>query len=238
MQNYDIVCPDCGTPIEKEEEPCPNCGCPSNLYIKTPKKNIAKDSVFFCPDCGKIFQADSVPTICPVCGCPSSRFEEIQQQNESEQKSGGSKIVSIISIILFIGFGIGGFSYFQDHGTSRQIEDSNSYQSSSSSKTISSSDKESMRKISNHPWKCILEGDPHGACLLEVLSFSENGRGHCRTIRYAGGNVVKSSGFDFSYYIDGDKVYCEGSWEYTFKGGKLYDRNRNKQYKSGSDLFY
>ena len=126
MQNYDIVCPDCGKPIEKEEEPCPNCGCPSNLYIKTPKKNIAKESVLSCPDCGETFQADSVPSICPECGCPSSRFKEVYQQNESVQKSDRSKIDITIFIVIVIGIVIGS-RYFQDHGTSRQIEDSNSY---------------------------------------------------------------------------------------------------------------
>lgn len=235
MQNYDIVCPDCGTPIEKEDEPCPNCGCPSNLYIKTLKKNTAKESVLSCPDCGEIFQADSVPSVCPECGCPFSRFEEVHQQNEPIQES--DKIANWIVAVIVIGL-VTGSLYFTYFRTSRTIEESNGYLSSSSSKNMSDSDKERMRRISSHPWKCILEGDPYGTCLLEVLSFSENGRGYCRIITYAGGNAVKSSGFDFSYYIDGDKVYCEGSWEYTFRGGKLYDRHRNKRYKRGSDLFY
>lgn len=100
-----------------------------------------------------------------------------------------------------------------------------------------SANTESMYEISRHPWKRVIEGDPYGACLLEVLSFSENGNGNCREIRYAGGNVVSASNFSFPYYIDGEKVYCSGTWEYTFKGGKLYDK-QNHPYKSGSDLIY
>lgn len=110
------------------------------------------------------------------------------------------------------------------------------YSSSSKSSTMNNNNK-SMREISSHPWKRILEGDPYGACVLEVLSFSADGHGNCREIRYAGGNAVKASNFDFSYYIEEDKVYCEGSWEYNFRNGKLYDK-QNHQYKSGSDLFY
>lgn len=102
---------------------------------------------------------------------------------------------------------------------------------------------ESMREISRHPWKRVIAGDPYGKCLLEVLYFKENGQGTCYEKYYAGGNKVitpynkKPSSFDFSYYIDGEKVYCEGTWEYVFKGGKLYDKD-NHPYKSGSDLIY
>lgn len=31
---------------------------------------------FSCPDCGKIFEENSVPSSCPNCGCPSSEFKE------------------------------------------------------------------------------------------------------------------------------------------------------------------
>lgn len=106
------------------------------------------------------------------------------------------------------------------------------------SKSIMSNvDAENMREISSHPWKRVISGDPYGECILEVLSFAENGQGTCREIRYAGGNAIKSSNFRFSYYIDGEKVYCEGTWEYVFRGGKLYDKD-NHPYKSGSDLIY
>lgn len=98
-----------------------------------------------------------------------------------------------------------------------------------------SSDNISMREISRHPWKRVILGDPYGACLLEVLSFSENGNGNCRHIKYAGGNAVSASNFSFSYYIEGEKVYCSGTWEYVFRGGKLYDK-QNNPYKSGSSL--
>lgn len=106
-----------------------------------------------------------------------------------------------------------------------------------SSSSKSSNNDKSIREISNHPWKRIMDGDPYGSCLLEVLSFSEDGRGYCQEIRYAGGNKINASGFSFSYYIEGEKVYCEGTWEYNFRNGNLYDR-QNHMYKSGSDLLY
>lgn len=112
------------------------------------------------------------------------------------------------------------------------------------SKSIMSNvDAENMREISSHPWKRVIAGDPYGKCILEVLYFNENGQGTCYEEFYAGGNKVitpynkKPFSFDFSYYIDGEKVYCGGTWEYVFKDGKLYDKE-NHLYKSGSDLLY
>ena len=102
---------------------------------------------------------------------------------------------------------------------------------------------ESMREISSHPWKRVIAGDPYGKCILEVLYFNENGQGTCYEEHYAGGNKVTTpynknpSSFDFSYYIDGEKVFCEGTWEYVFKDGKLYDKE-NHLYKEGANLMY
>lgn len=31
---------------------------------------------YYCPDCGKTFEENSVPSSCPNCGCPSSAYEE------------------------------------------------------------------------------------------------------------------------------------------------------------------
>lgn len=31
---------------------------------------------YCCPDCGKVFEENSVPSSCPNCGCPSSAFKE------------------------------------------------------------------------------------------------------------------------------------------------------------------
>lgn len=102
--------------------------------------------------------------------------------------------------------------------------------------------KERMREISSHPWKRVIAGDPYGKCILEVLYFKDNGQGTCCEVHYSGGHKVitphnKPSSFDFSYYIDGEKVICEGTWEYVFKGGKLYDKE-NHLYKEGANLMY
>lgn len=33
--------------------------------------------MYSCPDCGKVFDENSLPSSCPNCGCPSSEFKEI-----------------------------------------------------------------------------------------------------------------------------------------------------------------
>lgn len=154
------------------------------------------------------------------------------------------KPLIIASIVLFAVAGILMLCrpYFNRLKFDNEISESTSY--CMNNKNINdnyssnrSDDNQAMYEISKHPWKRIISGDPYGSCVLEVLSFSEKGSGYCQEIYYAGGNKMKSSGFQFSYYINGDNVYCNGSWEYVFKKGKLYDKQKNK-YKSGSDLLY
>jgi len=42
---------------------------------------------YSCPDCGKVFEENSVPSSCPNCGCPSSEFKERELTAVSEQAS-------------------------------------------------------------------------------------------------------------------------------------------------------
>jgi len=144
-----------------------------------------------------------------------------------------SLVVIALGIVAAIGINI--YNVIEQNKRSRSTDFS--YVGNNTSVEGQSANTESMYEISRHPWKRVIAGDPYGACLLKVLSFSENGNGNCREIRYAGGNVVSASNFSFPYYIEGEKVYCSGTWEYTFKGGKLYDK-QNHPYKSGSDLIY
>jgi len=150
-------------------------------------------------------------------------------------KRAGIYSLVVIALGAFAAIGINIYNVIEQNKRSRSTDFS--YVGNNTSVEGQSANTESMYEISRHPWKRVIAGDPYGACLLEVLSFSENGNANCRHIRYAGGNAISASNFSFPYYIEGEKVYCSGTWEYVFRGGKLYDK-QNHPYKSGSDLIY
>lgn len=233
-----MVCPDCGQIIENKEQQCPNCGCPSE-YFKVTRNTNSKKYITVCPDCGKTWN-ELFPSQCDNCGCPSENF--IKQEVVLPSKQSSINVRSVVIIVILIVAGWYMYNNFLSNKSSYSTSSDNyepqgsHYNSYNSAKSQSVNTK-SMREISSHPWKRVISGDPYGACILEVLSFSENGNGNCREIKYAGGSAVKASNFSFSYYIEGEKVYCEGTWEYVFRGGKLYDK-QNHPYKNGSSLQY
>ena len=72
---------------------------------------------YCCPDCGKVFEENSVPSSCPNCGCPSSEFKEqtetpmdknISPSLESSNNFGAEHIVNgLASLNLTIGIIVG-----------------------------------------------------------------------------------------------------------------------------------
>ena len=80
---------------------------------------------FTCPDCGKVFQEDSVPNECSNCGCPSSKFVSknndinknipiIMEESKSKKQSSNFEVIlASLAFSLVIGGGICGVVYQQ-----------------------------------------------------------------------------------------------------------------------------
>ena len=97
---------------------CPKCGCSADSFISIGDSeatssisapsawrqnrgtgdNISnqptKGNKVICPDCGKIFDEEPIPSSCPNCGCPSSAFteREIADINKDTDFSSEEKI--------------------------------------------------------------------------------------------------------------------------------------------------
>lgn len=115
-----IKCPSCGYVMKDGETryACPKCGCSADSFIsigdseatsrnsapsawqqnKGTSDNISnqptKGNKVICPDCGKIFDEEPIPSSCPNCGCPSSAYvaKEIADANEDTNFSSEEKI--------------------------------------------------------------------------------------------------------------------------------------------------
>jgi hypothetical protein len=57
------------------------------------------------------------------------------------------------------------------------------------------------------------------------------------TKRYAGGNLIReSSGEWFSYRLDGNRIYIEGIYEFSFGAEGLVSK-RGERFESGDSLY-
>ena len=111
-KDYDVICPDCNSVIANENSDCSICGCPSNLFIKRAKTKFVYGEKLECPDCGKIFDEEPIPSSCPNCGCPSDKFKQHIEENTHQNSSTQNKnAFSAIFITLFIVGILGGFGY-------------------------------------------------------------------------------------------------------------------------------
>lgn len=78
-----INCPECGKEFSDKASTCPNCGCPTETFIKRSEFQGQPDT-FNCPSCGRPIPTDSVECLycnhrfilestkqkicCPECG--------------------------------------------------------------------------------------------------------------------------------------------------------------------------
>ena len=113
-------CPSCGYVMKDgiTRYACPKCGCSADSFIsigdgeatssisapsawrqnRGTGDNISnqptKGNKVICPDCGKIFDEEPIPSSCPNCGCPSSAFteREIADINKDTDFSSEEKI--------------------------------------------------------------------------------------------------------------------------------------------------
>ena len=113
-------CPSCGYVMKDgiTRYACPKCGCSADSFISIGDSeatssisapsawrqnrgtgdNISnqptKGNKVICPDCGKIFDEEPIPSSCPNCGCPSSAFteREIADINKDTDFSSEEKI--------------------------------------------------------------------------------------------------------------------------------------------------
>lgn len=91
-------------------------------------------------------------------------------------------------------------------------------------------------RLCSHPWKRI-HGNPYGTCLVVCIKFTKNGYGYLWMKRYAGGNLIHESGVEsFSYQLEGNRIYIEGTYEYSFGAEGLVSK-RGERYESGDSLF-
>lgn len=91
-------------------------------------------------------------------------------------------------------------------------------------------------RLCSHPWKRI-HGNPYGTCLVECIKFTKNGYGYLWMKRYAGGNLIhESSGERFSYQLEGNRIYIEGTYEFSFGAEGLVSK-RGERFESGDSLY-
>jgi hypothetical protein len=91
-------------------------------------------------------------------------------------------------------------------------------------------------RLCSHPWKRI-HGNPYGTCYVECIKFTKDGSGYLWTKRYAGGNLIReSSGEWFSYRLDGNRIYIEGTYEFSFGAEGLVSK-RGERFESGDSLY-
>ena len=105
-------CPQCGTPLTSENiKFCPECGCNLKALQRVDME---------CPDCGMVFDRQTIPNECPTCGCPSERFKvheddaEINAELITTPENEQPKKVSIKPFLITLLFVIAGclFIYY------------------------------------------------------------------------------------------------------------------------------
>ncbi len=237
-KDYDVICPDCNSVIANENSDCSICGCPSNLFIKRAKTKFVYGEKLECPDCGKIFDEEPIPSSCPNCGCPSDKFKQHIEENTHQNSSTQNKnAFSAIFITLFIVGILGGFGYLayskvqeaaeqarqEQYAKERtQQENERRAKEEETRKEQERKDKQRRHKLCVNKWN-YRHGSYYGENILESVGFSEDGSAWCSMTYYAGGNRIRTSSFDFYYSIKGDYIYVNGEKAYYFNGNVFED---------------
>lgn len=223
---HQYLCPDCGKLITDNSAQCPNCGCPPEHFIVKPAEAYTTDKPNYNPS-----------------NLPSNN----KTKTSPSQKEGSNYgviifcIVALFAAVIFIPI----YSHLQkERVETEQIEyehqqraeqEAREREEERAREREEQQNKQRMKDISRHNWKTV-NGSVYGRCVLTVLSFKSNGKGYCSTEYFVGGNRINSSGFNFNYRIDGERVYISGDYTFDFDGYNLVHRS-GERYESGSSIF-
>ena len=118
------ACPHCGAPMNDGDVFCQNCGKKPDEAVLP---SAAPSSLRVCPHCGATMSDDDI--FCQNCGKrPNEPAMQTPYQSVSYAEEGSSvnwgKVLSIIlSIILVVGLGVGGYFAYSDYSEKKAREE-------------------------------------------------------------------------------------------------------------------
>ena len=244
-KDYDVICPDCDSIISDENSDCPNCGCPSEMFIKQKKTQHAHYETLECPDCGKVF-VETIPNECPNCGCPSDKFKQHIEIN-TPKKVNKSIIATLIILFIFIALG-SGTDYIIRHQITEKMKQEQQAQREREEMRKKQEEERQAKEAYNAlriKWKDF-SGTTYRASQFtskgyQYYAFSYNSLGKGKYLiwwNYPGTNVVEEK-MEFSIY----KVESDANYLYLYtnelntpvkikiKGRSLYTSNGEERYE-------